>query len=157
MRSVGFTTFASFARLPLHSARFQARSASLVLRLELQSLFPSGFGYSGNPSVIDVATTIEYDRFDALGLRALGNQSTDALRRFSVPGLLQIFQLGIQRAGGNQCFGLGIVHDLHVDVLVRTINAQSWSFGGADKAAANSHMPFNPRVFSIWLGDHFLL
>src|SRR5580692_5725825 len=96
--------------------------------LELQSCFAGCVGQSLDPSVIDVAATVEDHFADALGFGTLGNGFADDFCRRHVAAGAPVFLFAFGGARRNQRLAVQVVDQLYINMVERTVHVEPRTF-----------------------------
>src|SRR5690349_3911457 len=98
---------------------------AMIVSLEVQAGFARGVSQGLDPTVVQIAPTIEDDVLDALFDRALGHEGADLGGGVLVGPLHLGLLLAFQRRSRRECHAVLIIDDLGVDVLRRTEDRQA--------------------------------
>src|SRR5258706_4072618 len=128
--------------------------------LELQSCFAGGIGQGLDASVVKIAAAVKHHLLNALFLSALRDHLADVLCRAKIAasGLCLLLTLAsFDGRSRDQCLARGIVDDLGIDMVQRTIDVQPRTGARAGELAADAAVNSVPGGISFNVGNHLLL
>ena len=134
---------------------FDLRGFVFVSHLELQSAFAGGIGQGLHPAMEQEAATVEHDRGHAGLLGALGQGLADLGRAVAGRAGLALDVL-VQGRSRDQRLAGGIVDDLGVDVLARTVDRQARLARGARASAVRTRRRRRSKRESFAMAYFFL-
>src|SRR5687767_37237 len=119
---------------------------------EIQTSVAGGFSDRGDATVVGVATAIEHDSGDTGGLGALGDQCAHALGGCHAAAAAGGAQVGLSGRSCSQGVAAVVVDHLDRDVLVRAIDSEARTLGGAVHLLAHPTMA-GDATLTAGLGD----
>ncbi len=129
--------------------------------LKLQPALARRIGHGLDTPVVQITATVEDHRLDALFLGPLGNQLADLLGRRDVASgdvLLAVAILALlEGAGRDNRRLLGVVDQLYIDVVDRTVDVQPGARRGSGQLLANAGVNLLAQLVLRSLRQHFLL